>query len=177
MPTNEVSTPFNADPRKEIFAQSISSGMTQSDAAKAAGYQTSYPEKTGSRLVRNVQVRARIEDLVQQALEEHGISPSYIISQIKNAIEAAEHKPVVSRVSGEIVGYDQDGRTILQGCELLGKMMGVFMDRSEEANNQPLGMSATERRIYLIGYFKQHKMVIPGYTEPEDIIIDAPKAE
>lgn len=173
--TNKL-TSGSINPKKEKFAQCIASGMSQSQAAVSSGYSSVSPKDTGSRLAKDSEVRARIEELVQEALDFHGITPAWIIEKIKNAIEVAERKPIISRVSGEIVDYDQDGRTILQGCELLAKIAGMMCDGSE-IPMQPLGMSAMERRIYLIGYFKQHKIVMPGYTTPEDIIIDAPKTE
>ena len=132
--------------------------------------------QTGNRLSKNENVRTRIAELVQDALKSQGITPEYIISKVKGAIESAENKPIVSRVSGEIVGYDSDGRTILQGCELLAKICGMMTEAGADLT-QPMHMSAVERNTLIVSYFKQHKIVLPGYTTPEDIIIDAPKAE
>lgn len=76
--------------RHERFAQFVASGMPAKRAAVDAGYTASRAEITGSELVRNRNVAARITELQEQAARKTGLTAERIINDLLRIAEKGE---------------------------------------------------------------------------------------
>jgi phage terminase small subunit len=108
------------NPRHEQFAQAIAKGVNQTTAAKLAGYSERTACEQGSRLVRNAQIAARIQELrergTEQAINEVAVSKEWVIRKLVGIVEKttgeAHYAPTAANKS----------------LELLGKEIGMFKE-------------------------------------------------
>ncbi len=126
--------------RHERFAQELAKGASQAEAYLAAGYKG---DKTAaSRLSTNVNVQGRVAELKSAIAERVEIDQSYVLSTILDTVERCKQaKPVFDRKgdpvlvetpAGDIApAYIFDARSVLRGSELLGKHLGMFVERHE----------------------------------------------
>jgi hypothetical protein len=128
-------------PRHERFAQQLASGMSGTAAYEAAGYKPS--PGAASRLSKSDKIRQRVADLlsereqrhskaVEKAIERTALTKEWVIGRlIENAERALQARGVVT-AKGEPTGeYRYDGMVANRALELLGKELGMFIDRKE----------------------------------------------
>lgn len=100
--------------RHELFAQAIARGANQTEAAKAAGYSERTACEQGSRLMRNAQIKARIQELrergAEQAVTEVALSKQYVIRKLIDITERctseAHYAPTAANKSLELLGRE-----------------------------------------------------------------------
>ena len=110
--------PALANPRHERFAQELAKGKSQSEAYQSAGYEPSEPN--ASRLTRNDKVRARVAELQARAVENVLLSREWVLEQlVDNATKAKQ--------AGDFGPSNQ-------ALNLLGKELGMFIERTENVN-------------------------------------------
>lgn len=115
--------------RHETFAQGLAKGMSQTDAYVAAGYKSD--RGAASRMSANVNVQARVEELQSRAASNVVISREWVIEQL---VENAK----LAKEQGDFAPANK-------AVELLGKELGMFVDRTENVNlnydtsSEPLG--------------------------------------
>ncbi len=116
--------PILANHRHEIFAQGISQGLPQYQAYLNAGYTTgSQVSSSASRLARHASIIKRIKELQASAAEiavrSVGIDKGWVLQQLHaNAVrcmDVDDYKPVPA----------------IRALELIGKELGMFVDRVE----------------------------------------------
>lgn len=126
--------------RHELFAQEIAKGATQIEAYVKAGYEPIEPN--ASRLIRNAKVSARIAEIKAAAAERVEIDEAYVLSTIKDTVERCKQAEPVRDRKGEIVltetpdgsvapAYVFNAPSVLKGAELLGKHLGMFVEKHE----------------------------------------------
>jgi phage terminase small subunit len=142
-----MGNPTKAETRHEIFIREYMRDLNATRAAIAAGYSEKTAEAAASRLLRNVKVKKRIEDLLVKKTEKLDITVDYVLSTIQDTIERCrQSKPVldkkgnpvmVTTLAGELgAAYAFNSVGVLKGCELLGKYLRLFTDRQEIAGDQ-----------------------------------------
>jgi hypothetical protein len=108
------------NPRHEQFAQAIAKGANQSTAAKLAGYSERTACEQGSRLVRNAQIRARIEELrnrgAEQCVVSISIDKSWVINKLVSIADKCTSKEHYAPGAAN------------KSLELIGKELGMFQD-------------------------------------------------
>lgn len=122
--------------RHEKFALALFQGMSQKDAAIAAGYKPSRAYETASRLVRNGKIAARI-------IELHGKASSKAILTVKQRKERLTH--IAEEDNEAKVGY-QRHPNILAIAEL-NKMEGEYAPAKVEVagkDGEPIAVTITE---------------------------------
>lgn len=73
-----------SNPRKELFAQQMASGkQTKKSAAIAAGWAPNVASATASRLVKEPEVRARIDELSVKFCEVATLSAARVLEELK----------------------------------------------------------------------------------------------
>jgi phage terminase small subunit len=112
--------------RHEVFARAIVSGNTGSKAYVQAGYDARghAAEAAGSRLLRNVEVQARIAELRQARYDREVLDRKWVTTRLMEKAENAESDAAAIRA-----------------LELLGKHLGMFTDsrdREPAPSAQPL---------------------------------------
>jgi phage terminase small subunit len=104
--------------RHERFAQELAKGKSQSEAYQNAGYEPSEPN--ASRLTRNDKVQARVAELQARAVENVMLSREWVLEQlVDNAAKA--------KLAGDFGPSNQ-------ALNLLGKELGMFVERTENVN-------------------------------------------
>jgi hypothetical protein len=113
--------------KHERFANHIAAGMTQSEAYKAAGFRSKYPDSAACKLAGKDQIKARIEELtgriskatIRRVAERVAITQEMIISELwENAQEGRKVK------GGSAVTN--------RALELIGKHLGMFQEVQEK---------------------------------------------
>jgi phage terminase small subunit len=104
--------------RHEKFAQALAQGMSAAEAYVSAGYAAN--DGNAIRLKGNERVQARVRELLDRAATNVSLSREWVLEQlIDNARRAKEN--------GDISPANR-------ALELLGKELGMFVDRSENLN-------------------------------------------
>jgi hypothetical protein len=110
--------PALENPRHEKFAQALAKGMSAADAYTDAGYKGD--RTAASRLSTNVNVQARVAELQERAAVSVSLSREWVLEQlVDNASRAKQNG---------------DWAPANRALELLGKELGMFVDRSENVN-------------------------------------------
>lgn len=110
--------PVLANARHERFAQELAKGKSQADAYQAAGYEPSEPN--ASRLTRNDKVQKRVAELQARAVENVLLTREWVLEQlVDNASKA--------KAAGDFGPSNQ-------ALNLLGKELGMFVERTENVN-------------------------------------------
>lgn len=104
--------------RHEKFAQGLAQGMSAAEAYKAAGYNGD--RTAASRLSTNVNVQARVVELTERAAASVQITKEWVLEQLIDNLRLAKEQ-------GQLAPANR-------AAELLGKELGMFIDRSENLN-------------------------------------------
>jgi phage terminase small subunit len=110
--------PALKNPRHERFAIEISKGLSQFEAYTRAGYKADRGHS--SRLAANGNVQARIAELqartVEKIVEETAMDRAWVLEELRANYE--RHK-------------ETNGAVANRALELIGKELGLFVERSE----------------------------------------------
>jgi phage terminase small subunit len=108
--------------RHEKFAQGLAQGMSAAEAYRQAGYEAkgSNPESLASRLSRNVKVAARVAELKERAAVNVSLSKEWVLENLIKNVKAGQANADLSPAN--------------KALELLGKELGMFVDRAENIN-------------------------------------------
>ncbi len=132
--------PALANVRHERFARELSGGKTASEAYELAGFKASRPN--ASRLQHQENIRQRVAELhaqgaeiaqkaTEKAAERLSVDREWVMARLKdNAVSAAAKED-----------YGPSNRAI----ELLGKEIGMFIDRKEVRTGALDGLDARQR--------------------------------
>jgi len=132
--------------KQEKFAQGLFAGLSQREA-----YIEAYDTKKMSngaidveacKLSANPKVALRVKELQDELKERNMISVEYVLSTIHETVERCKQSyPVLDRKGQQIYvetpdgdmlpAYEFDAKDVLKGCELLGKHLGMFVEKHE----------------------------------------------
>ena len=126
-------------PKQEIFAQSVASGMNQSDAYRKAFKVKKYTKaktvnEAASRLMASSKVAARVAELRQPAVEEVGLSLAQHLRDLKTLRDKAD--------AGEKYGPAVTAEVSR------GRAAGLYVEKIEHSGNVTVEM---------VDYAKLHK--------------------
>lgn len=158
--------PVLKNPKYERFAQEIVAGTQTDIAYERAGYRPS--RNNAHRLKAHPQVRSRIEELLKvgevrvvQVLEKAALTREWVIDQlIENVERAMQHREVMQggKPTGE---YVYDGAVANRALELLGKEIGMFVERRANLNFDLEALPDDQRRATI-------EWLTGRLAEPED---------
>ena len=110
--------PALSNARHERFAQELAKGKSASEAYVSAGYEES--RSAASRLSANVNVQARLDELKERAAANVSLTREWVLEQlVDNAAKA--------KAAGDFGPSNQ-------ALNLLGKELGMFVERTENVN-------------------------------------------
>lgn len=112
--------PILSNPKHELFAQGLAKGLSQAEAYTKAGYK--YDEPNASRLTRNDKVASRVAELQERAAVSVNLTREWVLEQLIDNLRRAKS------------GDKLDGATANRAAELLGKELGMFVERVESHN-------------------------------------------
>ena len=140
--------PILTNSKHELFVQNIAEGMSQVKAYQSAGYDANdrAASVAATRLLANPKIKARLDELLavktkllERSMQQTHLTKQWVIEKLKkNAMIAlGEEKVKVSRVDKEtgttieMEVVDRDPAAANKALELLGKTLGVFIERKE----------------------------------------------
>ena len=133
-----------ANPKHERFAQELASGKTLEQAHGIAGYKAS--RSGASQLKQNVNISNRITEILKQREAIHGqatadaikatsLTKEWVIEMLTQNVAKAMQATSVLNDDGEPIGeYSYQGSVANRALELLGKEMGMFIERTQNEN-------------------------------------------
>lgn len=141
--------------RQRRFAELIVEGRSATQAYKDAGYSPKGAGQSANDLLKNPDVMARIAELRADASERAAVSAEYVLENLKEIVERCmERAPVMVREGKEMVqAVDEDGNHVWQfdargatsALGLVGKHIGMFVERVEDVTKMPA--EERERRV------------------------------
>jgi hypothetical protein len=137
--------PALENPKHELFAQELAKGKTAEEAHGLAGYKAS--RSGASQLKQNLNISNRIAEILAEREAIHGqatadaikstaLTKEWVIGTLmENVARAMQAKPAKLDDEGAAAGeYVYQGSVANKALELLGKEMGMFVDRSISEN-------------------------------------------
>ncbi|HBF39786.1 MAG TPA: terminase small subunit [Firmicutes bacterium] len=125
----------NLNDRQERFCQEYIIDLNGKQAAIRAGYSEKTAEQIASRLLRNVKVSARIEELQKKVIDKIGLNQEWVLKELQRVysrcivpeeIEKWDYEQRQLIGTGEFM-FDSKGAN--RSLELLGKHLGMFADK------------------------------------------------
>ena len=127
--------------KQEKFCQEIANGVSADKAYEAAGYTPNSGNAWALRKKPHIKARVkellaqrekRLEDISAKAIEKAALTKSYVIKGLMENVERAMQKVPVTDAQGNPTGvYRYEGAVANRALELLGKELGMFIDRKE----------------------------------------------
>jgi hypothetical protein len=110
--------PTLANPRHELFAQGLARGETQVEAFSKCGLTDSSKSQTGGhRLGKRPDIKLRVRELLTDVSMITKVDKAWIVSELQKTYERATTA--------------EDYSACNKSLELLGKELGMFIDRHE----------------------------------------------
>lgn len=136
--------PALENPKHERFAQELAKGKTADEAYVIAGYKKN--RGNASTLKQDQSILDRVSDLLSErevihaqatadAIKSTALTKEWVIETLKENVARAMQAVEVKRADGEATGeYQYQGSVANRALELLGKELGMFVDRAVTEN-------------------------------------------
>ena len=116
--------------RHELFAQGLAGGKSADEAYEAAGYKQN--RHNASRLKTKEHITIRVAEIQGKAAERVEIDRAWVLERLVENVERSMQAAAVKNAEGEAIGeYAYQGNVANKALELLGKEIGMFVDRKE----------------------------------------------
>ena len=129
--------------KHEHFAQLVSNGENATRAYVLAGYSENGAKQSARRMLTNADLCARIAYLrsikeakhaeaVTKVVADAAIDKAWVLNELIEVVKMAKQAEPVRDAEGNPIGeYKQNLAAANKSLELLGKELGMFIDRSE----------------------------------------------
>lgn len=140
--------PMLSNAKHELFAQEIAKGKTADEAYKIAGYK---PDRgNAARLTAKDNIKARVAELLGRVAEGVVISRQWVLERLVENANRAMQAEAVMRDGVETGEYRYEGSVANRALELVGKELGMFVDRKEVGRPGEFeSMDADQLREYI----------------------------
>lgn len=155
--------PALSNPKREHFARELAAGKTAIEAHRLAGY--SADRGTASKLQREPAIVQRVRELLEErqkneakstaiAIERAAVSKEWVLEKLReNALIALGEVPLKQKIrpkgkdfSVEIEITARDGAAANRALELIGKELGMFIERQANLNFDLESLPDDQRR-------------------------------
>ena len=127
--------PILDNAQHEKFVQELVKGKGNGEAYIAAGYKAknvSVASACATKLLKIAKIAARLAELQQKAEDKAVLTKTWVIKRLVENVERAMTAIAVTDREGETTGeYKYEGSVANRALELLGKELGMFVDRKE----------------------------------------------
>jgi phage terminase small subunit len=142
-----------SNPRHELFVKNLVGGASLSEAFVCAGYSKAGAAGAARRLLQNVAVKTRLDDLQreveQSTLERVSLSREWVLEGLKTVAKRCMQAEAVRDNKGKETGeFTFQAAGANRALELLGKELGMFVDRTDSKitwNGDPSKLTAEQR--------------------------------
>lgn len=127
--------------RQETFVREYLVDLNARQAAIRAGYSEKTAQEQGSRLLSNVKVRTRIDELMDSRKEKLELDAQWVLNRLMQvANRSMKAEPVMKwdyeeRSMVETGEFTFDSRGANQALELIGKHLAMFKDKIEHSGD------------------------------------------
>lgn len=140
------------NPRHEHFVRCMAGGASPPDALVSAGYSKTGASSAANRLLKNVLVRTRLEQLQQEIKEVSAqrtvVTRDWVLDGLKTvAVRCMAAEPVRDAKGNETGQYTFNASGANRALELLGKQLGMFHDAIDHTltwNGDPSQLSEAQ---------------------------------
>jgi phage terminase small subunit len=146
--------PILSNPRHEKFAQSLAAGKSATEAMADAGYAD---PRNSTRLTKNDEIRARVDELLDRAAANVQVSREWVLERLVENANRAMQVEEIKKPDGTGTGeYKYEGNVANRALELVGKELGMFVDRKEVGKPGEFdGLTVEQKRERVVGIAKQ----------------------
>lgn len=126
--------------RQELFCLEYIRDGNATQAAIRAGYSPKTAYSTGQRLLKNVEVHARIDELMADLQQEKIADAEEVLRYLTSVIrgEATEEVAVGTPIGTEIITKHIGGREQVKAAELLAKRYGLLTENVKLTGGLPV---------------------------------------
>lgn len=125
--------PVLKNPKYELFAQERAKGASRIRAYELAGYKPD--DGNAAKLEARSQVQVRIQEITNNAAirteEKIAVSRAWVLERLVQNVERAMQYEEVQDRDGGTGEFQYAGNVANRSLELIGKELGMFIDRSE----------------------------------------------
>lgn len=133
--------PVLTNPKQERFAQELAKGKSADEAYQLAGYKAN--RGNANTLKQNESILTRVSDLLAErefihaqatadAVKSTALTKRWVIETLMENVAKSMQAKAVLNDDGEPIGeYSYQGNVANRALELLGKELGMFVDRKE----------------------------------------------
>lgn len=120
--------------KQKIFCEQYMIDLNATQAALRAGYSEKTAHSQGSRLLKHVEVRTRIDELKAERMEELKLDQQWVLTRLQQISDRAmQQEPVLvwdyaSKSMIESGEYKFDSNGANKATELIGKHLGMFKE-------------------------------------------------
>ena len=152
--------PALTNPKHEMFAQGLASGKIAEEAHRLAGYKAS--RSGASQLKQNINISKRVAEILVErefihsqatadAVKSVGLTKGWVIETLMENVAKAMQAKAMTNEDGEAIGeFQYQGSVANKALELLGKEVGMFIDRKEVGRPGEFeSMNADQLREYI----------------------------
>lgn len=135
------------NPKHELFAQELAKGKSADEAYQLAGYKAN--RGNAATLKQNQSILDRVSELLAEresihaqatadAIKSTGLTKEWVLQTLQeNVARAMQATPVKTDNEGAAIGeYKYEGSVANRALELLGKELGMFVERREDVSNK-----------------------------------------
>ena len=130
--------------KHETFCLELVSGKNNTQAAIAAGYSKKTAYSTANRLLKNVDIKSRINELMAQIASEK-VADAQEVMEYLTSVMRGESRSSVLCLAGdgvqEVIEKPPDEREKLRAAEMLGKRYGLYTEKIEQQTDMELKIS------------------------------------
>src|SRR5690606_23753564 len=122
----------NLTPKQQRFVEEYLVDLNATQAAIRAGYSAKTADVAGPRLLGNVRVAAAIAAGRAAPTERTAVSQDYVVTRLREYVERSmQAVPCLDRDGNHTGEYQYAGSVANRALELLGKHLGMFVERHE----------------------------------------------
>jgi phage terminase small subunit len=147
--------PILDNPRHERFAQGLAAGKSSDEAYQEAGFK---PDRGhASRLAAKGNVQARVDELLDRAAASVQVSREWVLERLIENVDRAMQVEEIKKPDGTGTGeYKYEGSVANRALELVGKELGMFVERKEVGKPGEFeGLTVEQKRERVVGIAKQ----------------------
>lgn len=141
--------------KQEQFCLEYLIDMNATQAAIRAGYNVTTAYSQGQRLLKHVEVHARIEELKAERSENTKVTADYVVKGLQEVAERCLQKKPVMVFNGQYMeqATDEEGNNVWQfdssgankALELLGKHTGIFEKDNSQKKDEAISSDAIQQ--------------------------------
>jgi phage terminase small subunit len=137
-------------PKQETFAQEYLVDLNATQAAIRAGYSARTAGSQGERLLKHVEISARVAELQAARAQRVEVTQDYVLRRILDNVERAmQAEPVLDREGNPTGEYVYQGSVANGALKMLGEHLGMFRQKVEHTGRDGGPIETAQVRVYV----------------------------